>query len=175
MSSRLIVISGPIAAGKSTVAQALAAQVRAHGESAAVIDLDVVYEMLATGPKSDRATWTLAREASATFANALLSSGVRHVVLEGEYWTESDREPVVRLSQWAPRFVTLTVAYEVALARAQADPTRRASKDPSFLAGQHAKFNAVLASITAPDIVVDTSVGGAAAIAAAILASTCVS
>jgi adenylylsulfate kinase-like enzyme len=42
----LIVISGPIASGKSTVAGALARECKRRGATAAVIDLDVVYEML---------------------------------------------------------------------------------------------------------------------------------
>ena len=43
----MILISGPIASGKSALSRAVAAQLEeANAPSAAVIDLDLVYEML---------------------------------------------------------------------------------------------------------------------------------
>ncbi|HLZ30806.1 MAG TPA: hypothetical protein VKV73_26100 [Chloroflexota bacterium] len=48
--SKLLVISGPIAAGKSTVAAALAAAYRDSGRTAAVVDLDRIYMMLDDRP-----------------------------------------------------------------------------------------------------------------------------
>lgn len=41
-----MVINGPIAAGKSTVAQALGQQLRQHGHPTAVVDLDEFYSMM---------------------------------------------------------------------------------------------------------------------------------
>jgi len=46
----VIVICGPIASGKSTVARAVARSFEHLGTQAAVVDLDLVYEMLETRP-----------------------------------------------------------------------------------------------------------------------------
>ena len=43
-------INGPIAAGKSTVAQALGQQLRQNGRPAAVLDLDELYLMMSAKP-----------------------------------------------------------------------------------------------------------------------------
>jgi len=42
----LVVITGQIASGKSTLAKALASELGRRGMPAAAVDLDVVYEML---------------------------------------------------------------------------------------------------------------------------------
>ena len=62
----VIVVTGPIASGKSTIARELALELERTPMRVAVIDLDLVYERLAAnGPKVDAATWTLARHAAA--------------------------------------------------------------------------------------------------------------
>jgi adenylylsulfate kinase-like enzyme len=48
--SKLLVISGPIAAGKSTVASALATAFRDSGHTVAVVDLDRIYMMFDDRP-----------------------------------------------------------------------------------------------------------------------------
>jgi uridine kinase len=66
----VIVVTGPIASGKSTVARELARELERTPMRVAVIDLDLLYEMLAAdSPKSDPATWTLARHAAAVLVN----------------------------------------------------------------------------------------------------------
>jgi adenylylsulfate kinase-like enzyme len=73
----VIVITGPIASGKSTVARALARELERVDVHSAVIDLDHVYDMLvANGSISDDATWMLARRGVATLANTFLEEGV---------------------------------------------------------------------------------------------------
>jgi adenylylsulfate kinase-like enzyme len=54
--SKLLVISGPIAAGKSTVAAALATAFRDSGRTAAVVDLDRIYMMFDDLPAHDGPT-----------------------------------------------------------------------------------------------------------------------
>ncbi len=48
--SCVLIISGPIASGKSTAARTLAADARASGSAAAVVELDRMYMMLDDGP-----------------------------------------------------------------------------------------------------------------------------
>jgi len=42
----LVLINGPIASGKSTIARALASELEARGRRTAVIDLDLLYDMI---------------------------------------------------------------------------------------------------------------------------------
>ena len=132
----LIVITGPIASGKSTVARALAHELARVDVRAAVIDLDILEDMLtADGPKSDPATWTLARHAAATLANTFLSGGIAVVIADGSFNSTSDRAALEQhlATNVTPLYVTLSVSFEEALRRAQSDPTRGVSRDPVFL------------------------------------------
>src|SRR6187455_428908 len=88
----VIVITGPIASGKSTVARALHRELAGLGVSAAVIDLDLLEDMLtADGPKPDLATWTLARQAAGRLASGFLADGVAVVIADGSYNLAADR------------------------------------------------------------------------------------
>ena len=61
----VIVITGPIASGKSTVALELTRELERRGVRAAVIDLDLVHDEVVHASLSDDATWTLARRRAA--------------------------------------------------------------------------------------------------------------
>ena len=83
---RVFIISGPIASGKSTVAQALVAESRASGSSAAVVDLDLVYRMLDDGRlMSDPGTSRLARRAAAALVDQYLVDRIQLVIVEGDF------------------------------------------------------------------------------------------
>ena len=100
----LIVINGPIAAGKSTVAQALGRQLRQNGRPTAVVDLDELYLMMSAKPMSDSRTWHRARRAAAALTDSFLSSGIEIVVVEGAFWDESERAPFLQCARvvWKP-------------------------------------------------------------------------
>ena len=86
--SKLLVISGPIAAGKSTVASALAATFRKSGRSVAVVDLDRLYMMLDDpAPMSDPSHSREARRAAAALTDHFVLDGIELVILEGTFWT----------------------------------------------------------------------------------------
>jgi adenylylsulfate kinase-like enzyme len=132
----VIVISGPIASGKSTVARALARELDRRGARAAVIDLDVVQELPGDdAPRADEETWQRARRASGAHANTLAYEGVDAVIVEGDFLAREARDALEgSLSAAAPpRFVTLTVSFEVAFRRASEDESRTVSRDRSFL------------------------------------------
>jgi adenylylsulfate kinase-like enzyme len=63
----VVVITGPIASGKSTLGRAVAEEFKAVGTQAAVIDLDLMYEMLdpSRAAKTDETKWTQARRVTA--------------------------------------------------------------------------------------------------------------
>ncbi|MFL5950191.1 MAG: adenylyl-sulfate kinase [Gaiellaceae bacterium] len=139
----VVLISGPIASGKSTLSRAVASQMeKASGASVAVIDLDLVYEMLDRGPKADERIWTEARRITGRLASVLLGEGRSVVVEGGDFDTdaalaefESELPP-----QATVRPVLLSVDFETALKRARSDDSRGVSKDRVFLAAHYAEF-----------------------------------
>jgi adenylylsulfate kinase-like enzyme len=155
----VIVVTGPIASGKSTIARELARELGRAQVRAVVIDLDLLYDMLAAdGPKDDDAMWALARRVAATMANTLLNDGVAAVIAEGSFNMPGDRAAFARHlgASVVPLYVTLRVSYDEALRRAQDDPTRGLSRDPRFLAPYFAGVGPTLAATPATDIVIDT-------------------
>jgi hypothetical protein len=155
----LIVINGPIASGKSSLARAVARQLQVAG-SAAAIDVDLIYDMLqpdVRGPKSDDLSWHLARLAAAAITDTFLSGGVDAVVVEGAFYAKERAAYLGALRSGAvPRFITLRVGYDEALRRAQTDPTRGASRDPAFLRRYFGAMEPDIASVPDTDLVLDT-------------------
>jgi len=148
----LVVIVGPIAAGKSTLAAAVAQQLRARGEAVAVVGLDTVAGMAL--PTLD---WAWAHEVHGDLVRAWRATPVRTVIAEGP----STAAEVDRLMRCVPRdvdvfTVVLTTRYEVALRRAQQDPDRGRSKDPKFLEQDHDRFQSSRPHLTC-DLIVDSS------------------
>lgn len=137
LSAQLVVISGPIASGKSTLAAELVRLLRADGFSVALTDLDTVAEMaLPTLPD-----WTWAHRIHAQVVGAWVATDIDIVIDEG---TSSSEEVQQVLAQVPPDVevfhVVLTADYDHSLARAQADPGRGVSKGPDFLRAAHASF-----------------------------------
>ena len=155
----LVVITGLIASGKSTLARAVKQQIEANGIEAAVIDLDLVYEMLdpAALAKNDREKWRQARRVTARLADAFLGEGLA-VLVEGEFLTAAARREFTDAvsSQVKPRFVTLRISFDVALQRAQLDATRGLSRDPDFLRDHHEATAAAVRDVPATDLTLDT-------------------
>jgi adenylylsulfate kinase-like enzyme len=155
----VIVITGPIASGKSTVAKELARSLDADGIRTAVIDLDLVHqELIATGSTADESIWAQARHRAAEAANAFSRDGVAVVIAEGSFNLPTDRaafdEDLVGHS--GPVYVTLQVSFAEALRRAQGDSTRGRSRDPVFLASYFTKWREALADLPATDLVIET-------------------
>jgi predicted kinase len=156
---RVVVITGPIASGKSTVAREVARTLERRGVRTAVVDLDLVHDMLSGGGSaSDDATWALARHGVATLTKMFWDEGVAVVIADGSFNTPVDRAALARdLGQAGePFYVTLRVSYEEALRRAQGDPTRGVSRDPVFLGAHFASRAAIMATIPTTDLVIDT-------------------
>jgi predicted kinase len=155
----LIVISGPIASGKSTTARLLARELGRSGTTAATIDLDVVCDMLEhkTAGERDAANWIHARRAAAHLARGFLADGVVVVIVEGDFLRANDRAAFLEMVQSAkPRFVTLRISFETALRRVQTDPTRTLSRDPAFLRRHYEESEAALLDAPGTDLMLDT-------------------
>jgi len=155
----LIVVTGPIAAGKSTFAARLADEVRSAGRSVAVVDLDEVVFMVRNLPDTTlEELWDMGRTVHARLVDAFVRAGIEVVIVDGPF--HDDRERAALLDVLAldgdPVWITLVVSYEEALRRARADSSRGLSKDPDFLRRTHDVFWAARATLVAPEPTHDT-------------------
>jgi adenylylsulfate kinase-like enzyme len=167
----VIVITGPIASGKTTIARELGRELERSHVRMAVIDLDLLFDMLtADGPTSEDAKWGLARRAAAALADTFLEAGVAVVIADGSFNTPGDRATFARSFRTSvdPLYVTLRVSFEEALRRAQSDPTRGVSRDPAFLGAYFEGVDRALATIPETDVVIDTEQATARSAAVAI-------
>jgi len=149
----LVVIVGPQASGKSTVAAALADELRRQGELVALVELDRIAAMaLPTLP-----TWETAHWIFESVTGLWVRSELTCVVAEGS----GSHDEVSRLLTQAPptaAIVTaaITAPFQVAFARAQADSTRGISREHDFLSKVYERWPSELALIDA-DVLLDTS------------------
>ncbi|MEU4387986.1 AAA family ATPase [Promicromonospora sp. NPDC023805] len=134
---RLVMISGPIASGKSTLAGELARLLRLEGFSVALTDLDTVAEMaLPTLP-----SWDWAHGIHAQLVGAWLRTGVGVVVDEGTSSPTEVQQVLDQVPEGTDVFqVVLTADLDASLARARADSGRGISQDPVFLRGDHEAY-----------------------------------
>lgn len=149
----LVLLVGPQASGKSTVARALSEELRREGERVALVELDQIAEMaLPTLP-----SWDTAARIFAMVAGAWARADLTCVIAEG---ISSQDEVSILLDQVPMAAVMITVAmttpFEAALPRAQADPTRRASRDRDWLAERYQEWSLEKARIAA-DVLLDAS------------------
>jgi energy-coupling factor transporter ATP-binding protein EcfA2 len=132
--SHLVVIFGPIASGKTTLAVAIGGRLRDEGREVSVLDLDEAVEASGswTGLTAER--FRKAQIAFGRHVGAWLDQGV-DVIAHGPLFEPGALEAVLdnipRAAQIS--YVRLITTYEVALKRATADPNRQLSRDPDFL------------------------------------------
>ncbi len=134
---QVVLVNGPIASGKTTVARLLADLVRSKGHKAASIDLDDLVWMNGGTDwlRINRQHWQVAREGAAVLVNWLFASGTSLVAVAGPFFDATDRAQLIDALDGSPRttIVTLRVSLPEAIRRAQADPTRLLSKNPDLL------------------------------------------
>jgi adenylylsulfate kinase-like enzyme len=140
----VVVITGPIASGKSALSRAVAAELEdAEAVATAVVDLDLVYEMLDSRRrrKDDADLWSAARRVAGQLTTALLAES-RCVVAEGDFASDQALDQFVsELPGIANlRLVLLDADFETASKRAAADATRGLSKDETFLSRHYHEF-----------------------------------
>jgi len=111
----VIVITGPIASGKSTIARELARELERIPERVAVIDLDLLLRNAHPGRTEVRCCELDACAAcSSALANIFLEEGVTVVIAEGSFNTPSDRAVFAQHlhTSVGPLYVSLRVSFE---------------------------------------------------------------
>lgn len=153
-------VTGPIGAGKSTVARGLGKRYRAAGLSAAVVDFDDVFSMGSSSTEQSQGSWRRAQRVHGALIGSWLRSGIDAVIAHGPFYAEDEcaallaEVPPSQVSRW----VMLLASYEVALERVTRDKhPRNRSKDPVFLRATHERFNDLLPDIPRCEWVFDTS------------------
>ncbi|WP_193105137.1 AAA family ATPase [Brachybacterium sp. FME24] len=149
----LVLMAGPIAAGKSAVSRRLAQELRASGQQAALVELDAIADMA----RPTLPDWAHAHGIFAAVTGQWLVAGLDVVIAE----SVSDRAELAMVLQNVPAgtdvlTVVVTCPFETALERASADPTRGISRDPGFLRGVHERWVDEMPLISA-DLVLDTA------------------
>src|SRR5919202_6095781 len=149
--ARLLVITGPIAAGKNTVASLIADALAVRGRSAVLVDVDDVAAMVAGPGAAAAGLWFAAHQAHGALVGAWLQTPVDHVIAVGPIYTPREQaallEPLPEAS--AVHWVVIDAPVAVTLARAQSDPGRGLSRDPEFHDHAHQRFRRLLPQIPA--------------------------
>lgn len=128
--TRLVMLTGPMAAGKSTIARELTRQLRALGHDIALTELDEVADMA----RPTLPNWDWAHHIHAQLVRFWVETGIELVIDDGTSTFVEVNQVLKQLPADVSVFhVVLTVDFDAASARAQADPTRGISKDQAFL------------------------------------------
>ena len=165
----LVMLTGPIAAGKNTVADHLARQFTDSGCTVVVADVDDIADMVGTPGAAAAGLWFAAHEAHGALVGQWMRSTVDVVIAVGPIYSDAEQRAFTRSlpDTAAVRWVVIDAPVSVTLARAQANPNRGLSRDPTFHHAAHRRFRELLPAIPA-ELTFDSSVLSADEIAAAI-------
>ncbi|SDR80838.1 Adenylylsulfate kinase [Friedmanniella luteola] len=157
LAARVVLLTGPIAAGKSTVAARLTERLVAAGRSVACTDHDDVARLGHVPGGLTEEHWDRAHVTQGVLVGALLAEPFDVVVVHGPVY--SPEETAAVLAHVPPgagvRRVLLTCPLGTAGDRVTGDPERGVSRELDFLRRTHERFWALRPGIVA-DLVVDT-------------------
>jgi hypothetical protein len=169
---QLVILTGPIAAGKNTVADKLAQHLTGCGKTVVVADVDDVAAMVAAPGAAEAGLWFAAHEAHGALVGQWMRSSVDYVVVVGPIYTAAEQAALAHTlpDDAAVLWAVIDATVSVTLARAQADLGRGLSRDPEFHHAAHRRFRELLPAIPA-DRTFDSEELDAEQIAAAIAAA----
>jgi len=154
----LIVIVGPIASGKTTVARALGDHFRKAGRRVAVLDLDDVVETIGGFLGLAEALFQQAQVVHGQLVGAWLDQGF-DVIAHGPFFEALENDALLHAVPDAivPRRVLLNASYEVALGRVRAEPDRVLSHYPEVLKATYDRVEKLLPTLPPSDWTFDTA------------------
>lgn len=154
---RLVLIVGPIASGKSTIANTLAARRRHDGRAVAVLDLDDVVDSIGGFASLTPDRLRQAQRALGHLVGFWLRRGV-DVIAHGPFPQRAEMDTVLAAVPHGTCIsrVLLTATYEAALERVTGDPDRALSRDPVFLRQSYQQWDKILPKLVG-DFTYDTT------------------
>jgi len=161
LTTQLVVLTGPIGAGKSSVAELVSRRVAWTGLTAAVADLDDV-AFMQRGRIDLEEFWRRAGITHCALVRSWFAVGVDVVVAHGPFFESRSYD---ELFATAPGDATvlhvlLRVSYEEAVARVTSDTERGAtaiSRDPEFLRSTHSAFRERESALPRVHLEIDTT------------------
>ncbi|MET0695305.1 MAG: adenylyl-sulfate kinase [Propionibacteriaceae bacterium] len=169
LSARLVVVTGPIAAGKSTVSELLTRRLLEEGLTVACLDVDEVARMMHAPGGLTEVHWAQAHRAHGWLVAGWLDSPVDVVISHGSVSTPWQTDALMSRVPAGTSVLRaqLLATFEAALSRVVLDPERGLSKDPTFLRRQYDRY-ANLTAMDPADLTFDTETETAAEIVAVI-------
>lgn len=154
----LVVIVGPIASGKSTIAGALGNRLRAAGRAVAVLDLDYVVDTVGGFGDLTPDRFQQAQIVYGEHVGAWLRQSI-DVIAHGPFFQRQENEAVLHAvpDGIEPRRVQLLATYEAALERVAGDPTRTWMKDPELLRLTYDRVESLLPTMPPAEWTFDTT------------------
>jgi hypothetical protein len=167
----LIVIVGPIASGKSTVAHELGCRFHAAGRPVAVLDLDDVVDTIGGFAGLTPERFHHAQVVYGELVGAWLRRSF-DVIAHGPFFEPVEDRAVLHgvPAGIAPRRVQLLATYDAALQRTALDPGRAMSKDPELLRAAYDRAESLLPGLPPATWTFDTTTRTSQEIAAALAA-----
>jgi hypothetical protein len=148
---QLVVLTGPIAAGKNTVADELAKRLTGRGKTVVVVDVDDVAAMVGSPGAAAADLWFAAHEAHGALVGQWMRSAVEYVVVVGPIYTAEEQAALTGTlpDRAAVLWIVIDAPVSVTFPRAQSDPGRGLSRDPEFHHAAHRRFRELLSVIPA--------------------------
>ena len=161
----LVTITGPIAAGKNTVADLLALRCVQTGRTVVVSDLDDV--AFAVAPADKRGgLWLAAHRAQGALVGEWMRSQIDVVIAIGPIFNKDEQEALYGQLpiDASPCRVLIDAPLATTWQRVTAEPSRGASREQGFHQRAHARYRSLMPNIPA-DLTFDSSTTSAAEIA----------
>lgn len=162
----LVALTGPIAAGKNTVANLLAGRYISAGRTVVVVDVDDVAAMVCAPGAGATGLWFAAHQTHGALVSQWMRSEADVVISVGPIYTRDECDAL--FAQLPAGVRVLRVLIDAPLSatwgRVQADQRRGASRQREFHEAAHARYRALMPKIPA-DLTVDSAETTAADIA----------